>query len=110
VCGLPAAAGAEVAPSVDGVPFVIRFHGSVRGLAPGAPVEVQGNRIGKVKSVQQLCRSGWDRRAAKPVSRCRRTAAEVYGAADVLVQRGLRGQSRTRNSWAGGDRLARYRR
>ena len=49
--GFASAASAEVAPIVDGVPFLIRFHGSVRGLVPGAPVEVQGNRIGEVKSV-----------------------------------------------------------
>src|SRR5262245_23420786 len=46
------AASAEVAAIVDGVPFLIRFRGSVRGLVPGAPVEVQGNRIGEVKSVR----------------------------------------------------------
>jgi len=41
---------------------------------------------------QQLCRSGRHRRAAKPVGAAPRTAAEVYDAADVLVQRGLRAQ------------------
>ena len=49
--GFARVAGAEVAPIVHGVPFLIRFHGSVRGLVPGAPVEVQGNRIGEVNSV-----------------------------------------------------------
>jgi len=32
--GFAPAAGAEVAPIVDGVPFVIRFRGSVRGAPP----------------------------------------------------------------------------
>jgi hypothetical protein len=44
--GFASAASAEVAPIVDGVPFVIRFRGTVRGLTTGAPVEVQGIRIG----------------------------------------------------------------
>jgi len=94
---------AEVAPIVDGVPFLIRFHGSVRGLAPGAPVEVQGNRIGEVTSVGVeyspdsnsfvapvgivLQPSLFPAAGAHP-----QTAAEVYDAADLLVQRGLRAQ------------------
>src|SRR6516165_8339449 len=101
--GFASAAGAEVAPIVDGVPFLIRFHGSVRGLVPGAPVEVQGNRIGEVKSVGVEYAS--DRNSfVAPVGivvqpslfpaagAAPHTAAEVYYAADVLVQRGLRAQ------------------
>ncbi len=38
-------------PIVNGVPFLIRFAGTVRGIAPGAAVEVQGIRIGAVQSV-----------------------------------------------------------
>jgi len=38
--GFASAARAEVVPIVGGVPFVIRFSGTVRGLAPGAAVEV----------------------------------------------------------------------
>ena len=49
--GFASAASAEVAPIVDGVPFLIRFGGAVRGLKPGAPVEVLGIRIGEVTSV-----------------------------------------------------------
>jgi paraquat-inducible protein B len=101
--GFASAASAEVAPIVDGVPFLIRFHGSVRGLVPGAPVEVQGNRIGEVKSVGVEYAS--DRNSfVAPVGivvqpslfpaagAAPHTAAEVYYAADVLVQRGLRAQ------------------
>jgi paraquat-inducible protein B len=32
--------------------FITRFGGSVRGLAPGAPVEFRGIRIGTVKSIE----------------------------------------------------------
>src|SRR5271166_5530911 len=66
--GFASAASAQVAPIVDGVPFLIRFGGTVRGLKPGAPVEVRGIRIGEVTSVG------------------------VDDAPDVLVQRGLRAQ------------------
>jgi len=101
--GFASAASAEVAPITNGVPFLIRFHGSVRGLAPGAPVEVQGNRIGEVTSVGVeyapdnngfvapvgivLQPSLFPAAGAHP-----RTSAEVYDAADLLVQRGLRAQ------------------
>src|SRR6516225_3632419 len=101
--GFSSVASAEVAPIVDGVPFLIRFHGSVRGLVPGAPVEVQGNRIGEVKSVGVEYAADSNSfvapvgivvqpslfPAAGPPPR---TAAEVYDAADLLVRRGLRAQ------------------
>ena len=97
------AGGAEVAPIVDGVPFLIRFHGSVRGLAPGAPVEVQGNRIGEVRSVGVEYEPDSNSFVAQvgivvqpslfPAAASHpRTAAEVYDAADALVRRGLRAQ------------------
>jgi paraquat-inducible protein B len=97
------AGDAEVAPIVDGVPFLIRFHGSVRGLAPGAPVEVQGNRIGEVKSVGVEYEPDSNSFVAQvgivvqpslfPAAAVHpRTAAEVYDAADALVRRGLRAQ------------------
>jgi len=84
-------------------PFLIRFGGTVRGLKPGAPVEVRGIRIGEVTSVGVdyapdsngfvapvaivLQPSLFPAAGVHP-----RTAAEVYDAADVLVQRGLRAQ------------------
>ena len=49
--GQLSAAQQAAAPIVDGVPFLIRFAGTVRGLKPGAAVEVQGIRIGDVRSV-----------------------------------------------------------
>ena len=93
--GFASVASAEVAPIVDGVPFLIRFGGTVRGLKPGAPVEVRGIRIGEVTSVGVdyapdsngfvapvaivLQPSLFPAAGGHP-----RTAAEVYDAADAL--------------------------
>src|SRR5271166_360663 len=101
--GFASTVSAAVAPIVDGVPFLIRFRGTVRGLAPGAPVEIRGIRIGEVTSVGvdyapdsnsfvapvgiMLQPSLFPAAGPHP-----RTTAEVYDAADVLVQRGLRAQ------------------
>jgi paraquat-inducible protein B len=96
-------ASAEVAPIVDGVPFLIRFHGTVRGLTPGAPVEVRGIRIGEVRSVGVEYAPDSNSFVAPvgivvqpslfPAAGTHpRTAAEVYDAADMMVQRGLRAQ------------------
>ena len=98
-----AAAVAQTGPTVDGVPFVIRFPGTVRGLAPGAPVEVRGIRIGEVKSISveyfadgnsfvapveiALQPSLFPAAGPQP-----RSAAEIYAAADALVRLGLRAQ------------------
>jgi paraquat-inducible protein B len=101
--GSASAARAEVAPIVDGVPFLIRFPGTVRGLTPGAPVEIQGIRIGEVTSVGVDYASDGNSFVASvgivlqpslfPAAGVQpRTAAEVYDAADVLVQRGLRAE------------------
>jgi paraquat-inducible protein B len=94
-------AAADVAPIVNGVPFVIRFDGTVRGLGPGASVEVRGIRIGEVTSVgvDYAPDSNTFVASVKIVLQPSlfpaagdhpRTAAEVYEAANVLVQRGLR--------------------
>jgi paraquat-inducible protein B len=114
--GFATAASAQVAPIVDGVPFLIRFHGTVRGLAPGAPVEVRGIRIGEVKSIGVdyaadsngfvapvgivLQPSLFPSAGAHP-----RTAAEVYDAAEVLVQRGLRAQISDTQLLGGGEAI-----
>jgi paraquat-inducible protein B len=113
--GFAPVADAEVAPITDGVPFLIRFHGTVRGLTPGAPVEIQGIRIGEVTSVGvdyapdsnsfvapveiALQPSLFPAAGQHP-----RTAAQVYDAADGLVQRGLRAQISDRQL-LGGDAL-----
>src|SRR5271167_788591 len=97
------AASAEVVPIVGGVPFVIRFSGTVRGLAPGAAVEVRGIRIGEVTNVGVDYAPDSNSFVAAvgivlqpnlfPAAGSHlRTAAEVYDAADALVQRGLRAQ------------------
>jgi paraquat-inducible protein B len=101
--GFASAASAEVAPIVDGVPFLIRFHGTVRGLTPGAPVEVHGIRIGEVTSAGVDYTPDGNSFVASvgivlqpslfPAAGVRpRTAAEVYDAADALVRRGLRAE------------------
>jgi paraquat-inducible protein B len=41
----------QAAPIVGGVPFAIRFAGPVRGLVPGAPVEIRGLRVGAVRTI-----------------------------------------------------------
>lgn len=103
LAGFASAASAQVAPIVDGVPFLIRFRGPVRGLVRGAPVEIQGVRIGEVVSVDVRYAVDSNSFVAPvrivlqpslfPVAGVRpRTATEVYDAADMLVRRGLRAQ------------------
>jgi paraquat-inducible protein B len=99
-------AGAQPAGSTpDGVPFLIRFGGTVRGLVVGAPVEIRGIRIGAVHSVGlefvpdrdsfvvpveiELQPGLFPSAGPNPPPR---TSAETYAAADALVQRGLRAQ------------------
>jgi paraquat-inducible protein B len=97
------AAAQPATPATGGVPFVIRFGGTVRGLIVGAPVEIRGIRIGDVRRIRleylpdtntfvvpveielqpRLFPSGGP--APPP-----RTSEETYAAADALVQRGLR--------------------
>ncbi|HME22814.1 MAG TPA: MlaD family protein [Acetobacteraceae bacterium] len=101
--GFASAANAAVAPIVDGVPFLIRFRGTVHGLVSGAPVEVRGIRIGEVTNVGVDYAPDSNSFVAAvgivlqpnlfPAAGSHlRTAAEVYDAADALVQRGLRAQ------------------
>ncbi len=99
------------------VPFLIRFSGSVRGLAAGAPVEIMGIRIGTVRSVGLELAPGGDGFAvpvridltpatfpAAPGLPRPGTAEEVYAAADALVRRGLRAQIGS-TQLMGGDAL-----
>jgi paraquat-inducible protein B len=108
-------ASAAVAPIVDGVPFLIRFRGSVRGLVPGAPVEVRGIRIGEVTNIGVDYASESNSFVA-PVEIVLqpslfpaagphpRTPTELYDAADALVQRGLRAQV-SETQLLGGDAI-----
>ena len=100
-------------PIVGGVPFMIRFPGTVRGLQPGSPVEVQGIRIGDVLSVAveyaadsnkfvvpvkiELQPSLFPAAGPHPHS-----AEETYAAADALVRHGLRAQV-SNTQFLGGD-------
>jgi paraquat-inducible protein B len=96
-------AGPTTAAVPNGVPFIIRFDGTVRGIAPGSPVEVLGIRIGTVRSIGVeyvpdsnsfvvpvevvLLPNLFPAPGARP-----QTAQETYAAADALVRRGLRAQ------------------
>jgi paraquat-inducible protein B len=89
----------------NGVPFLIRFGGTVRGLKVGAPVEIRGIRIGDVRSIGleyvpdtnsfvvpveiALQPSLFPSGGPTPPPR---TSEEIYAAADALVQHGLRAQ------------------
>ena len=102
-------------PIVGGVPFLIRFAGTVRGLKPGAPVEVRGIRIGDVLSVAldyvaeinsfvvpveiELQPNLFPAAGSHP-----RGAEETYAAADALVRRGLRAQV-SDTQFIGGDAI-----
>src|SRR5690242_13835183 len=82
----------------EDVPFLIRFTGNVHGLAAGAPVDIQGIRIGTVRSVGLDVAPDGDRFTV-PVtvdlnpalfptpaaSRRPTTPEETYAAADALV-------------------------
>lgn len=48
---LPAAAQPGPATAEGGVAFTIRFPGTVRGIEPGTPVEIQGIRVGVVRGI-----------------------------------------------------------
>jgi paraquat-inducible protein B len=98
----PPAARPPALPVV-GVPFLIRFAGTVRGLEPGAAVEVRGIRIGDVRSVGLEYRADSNSFVVPVVIELQpslfpasgphpSTAEETYAAADALVQRGLRAQ------------------
>lgn len=92
------------APSVPegGIPFVIRFPGAVRGLEPGAAVEINGIRIGAVRSAVLDYEAAARRFVVtteivlSPESlpaiegRRARSAEETIAALEALVQAGLR--------------------
>ena len=101
-----------------GVPFLVRFRGTVGGLEPGDPVEVRGMRMGAVREV----RVTFDPAAEDfdipvvieldpaPFVGGERGADEarprVEAAVAALVRRGLRARVGTRNL-ATGERLIR---
>lgn len=102
----------EEARFARGVPFLVRFDGSVRGLRPGAPVEFRGIRVGRVRDVRLAIDT--EKRAIDiPVvielqperihhtDGIVRSAEEVYEGVAELVERGLRAQLVTGNLLTG---------
>ena len=99
---LPGAQRDRPAVPEGGVPFAIRFAGAARGLEPGAAVEINGIRIGAVRSIA-LDYDAAARRfvvatevllqpeALPPVEgRRARTPDETLVAIDALVRAGMR--------------------
>jgi paraquat-inducible protein B len=90
--------------------WLLAFAGSIRGLLPGAPVELRGIRVGEVKAVQlKLDATGKETPIPVTVSiepeRLGLQAAALHGDAQVaerelwtqLVRNGLRAQLKTGN-------------
>ncbi len=115
---LPGEARARAAPAPTGaeVPFVIRFPGTVRGLEPGAAVEISGIRVGTVRSValdfdaaagRFLVRAGigvQPERLPAVAGTQPRDAAETYAAFDTLARAGLRARPGS-TGLAGGETI-----
>jgi paraquat-inducible protein B len=93
--------GSERTGISGGVPFLVRFEGSVGGLEPGAPVRVQGMRMGAVRDVRVRF-DAFARKLVIPVvieldpqpfsegEQGGDPAAKVQEAMRILVQDGLR--------------------
>lgn len=96
-----------------GVPFLLRFSGSLRGLRPGAPVEIRGIKVGRVRSLE-LIYDVEDRAIEIPVvielqperitifgKHGEESDERVYETVDRLVADGLRAQLVTGNILTG---------
>lgn len=95
-------AGQAPLPAIENpVPFAIRFDNQVRGLSPGASVEIKGIRIGEVSDIQLAFDQERNAFAVFvslvlqpdlfPAMGTRpQTAEETYAAVSALVERGLR--------------------
>jgi len=105
---------AGVAVAVEGgVPFLVRFHGTVRGLETGTPVEINGIRAGAVRSVALAFDAAARRFAAvaeialqpdrlPPVDGRRpRDAAEAVAAVETMVRAGMRARLGTTSPLGG---------
>ena len=85
------------------IPFLLYFEGSVRGLSVGAPVELQGIRIGTVRNVElEMLPAGGGFRVPVTITiepeRVRMgndSDREPYQTAEELIRRGLRAQLRS---------------
>lgn len=92
-------------PDGDPQTVVMRFSESVRGLAPGAPVDFRGVTIGRVKSVGLIYDSASETYLApvaaviypERLGEAAPAGAEPLKVADRLVRRGLRAQLKTGN-------------
>src|SRR4051794_15139053 len=100
-----------------GVPFLVRFRGTVGGLEPGDPVEVRGMRMGAVREVRVVFDPAavdfdipvvieLDPRPFVGGEPGADAPARVEAAVAALVRRGLRARVGTRNL-ATGQRLVR---
>ncbi|MFT8246695.1 intermembrane transport protein PqiB [Roseomonas sp. BN140053] len=95
---------AIAATSRERLEFLLYFDGTVRGLAPGAPVELRGIRIGSVldRKLEYEPLSGTFRvpvhiavepdRISFPAGTAARTREEVFRFAQEMVRKGLRAQ------------------
>lgn len=101
----------------SGVPFLVRFRGTVGGLEPGDPVEVRGMRMGAVREVRVTFDPAaedfdipvvieLDPRPFVGGEPGADTPARVEAAVAALVRHGLRARVGTRNL-AAGQRLVR---
>jgi paraquat-inducible protein B len=100
-----------------GVPFLVRFRGTVGGLEPGAPVEVRGMRMGAVREVRvsfDAATEDFDIPVVIELDPAPFVADEpgpaaaerVHAAVAAMVRRGLRAQVGTQNLMSG-ERLVR---
>jgi len=102
----------QAAPIANGVPFAIRFAGPVRGLEPGAPVEIRGLRVGAVRTIDLAydpARAAFAvivgiELAPNLLPNRPATAAEATATIDALVRAGLRATLATTTP-LGGDAL-----
>ncbi len=100
------------APITNGVPFTIRFTGPVRGLEPGAPVEIRGLRVGAVRTIDLAydpTRSTFAvlvgiELAPSLLPNRPTTAADATATLETLVRAGLRATLATTHP-LGGDTL-----
>jgi len=89
----------------NGVPFLVRFRGTVDSLEPGASVRILGMRMGAVREVQVIfdpATASFDVSVVIELDPAPFVAGEpteaaaegVYGALGAMVRNGLRGRAR----------------
>jgi paraquat-inducible protein B len=106
---------AQHVPQSDGMPFVMYFQGSLRGLSAGAPVELRGIEIGEVTrlSIQYDRHAGmlrfpvqvelYPQRILGPAAAAGASApADGRRLIDSMVAHGMRAQLKSGNLLSGG--------